>query len=86
MVTRSVKAAIYEQRNKKEKSDISIGFEVFKIKIQKEAYIPYNSGPKKGELYYSPEKEKFPGNEDFGKWAWAYSNKECAMKKFEEIA
>jgi hypothetical protein len=32
-----------------------------------------------------PEKERFPGNEDFGKWAWSYTTLERAKKKYNEL-
>jgi hypothetical protein len=32
-----------------------------------------------------PEKEKFPGDEDFGKWAWSFKCKDSAMDRFNQI-
>jgi hypothetical protein len=32
-----------------------------------------------------PEKEKFPGDEDFGKCAWTYPDIEKALNKFRQI-
>jgi hypothetical protein len=31
------------------------------------------------------EREIFPGNEDFGKWAWAISDEQRALKRFDAI-
>lgn len=86
LVARSDKAAMYSMKNEKEPLDDSIGYEVFLVKVQKAATIPYSSGSKKGQLYHMPEQEKFPGNEDFGKWAWAFMTNEAAMKKFQEVS
>lgn len=32
-----------------------------------------------------PEREKYPGNEDFGYTAWCYSNEDNARKKFKML-
>ena len=32
-----------------------------------------------------PEKEKFPSDEDFGKWAWTYRDLNKAMEKYNGI-
>ena len=50
--------------------------EVFKIKIAPEQEIY-------GRQY--PEREKYPGNEDFGHWAWCFNNEKSARKKYEQI-
>jgi hypothetical protein len=49
---------------------------VFKLRIQPEREIF-------GKSY--PEKERFPGNEDFGIWAWACRTLERAMERFNEL-
>ena len=51
-------------------------YEVFLIKIRPA-----------GEVFgkWQPAKERFPGNEDFGNWAWSYSTIEAAMQKYEEL-
>lgn len=85
MVTRSKNAAVYSQHNEKFPEDTSVGYEVFEIKVCKPYSLVQKHGKKKGEVYHYPAAEKFPGNEDFGKSAWAFSKKESAMKKFEEI-
>lgn len=53
-----------------------IGFEVFIIKVQKES-------ERFGKTF--PAKFRFPGNEDFGKWAWSYRSLELAENKFNEL-
>jgi hypothetical protein len=60
-------ATLVDRTNKKAWYVRSDGVhEVFKIKIEKEKEIF-------GRHY--PEQEKYPGNEDFGKWAWCFSGK-----------
>lgn len=51
-------------------------YEVFRIKIEE---------PKEmfGKLY--PRREIYPGNEDFGKWAWCFSDKESAEKRYDAL-
>ena len=51
-------------------------FEVFELRIQPER-------EKFGKLY--PTKERFPGNEDFGVWAWTCRTLEKAMERFNEL-
>ena len=68
------KSAIYEQTC--EESPNPIAYEVFRIKIDKEKVVF-------GQLL--PEKEIFPGNEDFGKWAWTFHNPEQALLRFEVL-
>ena len=53
-----------------------LAYEVFQIKIQK-------AGEMFGKWY--PARERFPGSEAFGKWAWSYSTMEAAQVKFEEL-
>lgn len=76
---RSDKAAMYSQSvaDKTDDPESNFGaFEVFKIKIGK-AKIVFGV-----EL---PEKEKFPSDEDFGKWAWTYADYEKANDRFNKI-
>jgi len=51
-------------------------YEVFKIKV---------SPPKSmfGKDY--PEREVYPGNEDFGVWAWCFNNKTVAEETYENL-
>jgi len=51
-------------------------FEVFIIRISPEREIC-------GKLIL--ERERFPGNEDFGFWAWSYWTMEEARAKFDEL-
>lgn len=76
LVNRNDKAAIYSQ---KDLNGLLIGFEVFEVKIQKAFQFP-------GTTKINPEKEKFPGNEDFGHFAYSYITKETAMKKYLELS
>jgi len=56
------------------------GFEVFKKKISKPATTVMN-----GVEISFEECERFPGNNDFGSWAWSYITLPYAMKRFESI-
>lgn len=88
LINRTKKAAIYEQIVEKDCNGIpgkTVGFEVLQIVVGKAYSLIQKHGKKKGEVYHYPPAEKFPGNEDFGKTAWAYSTKAEAMEKFNEI-
>ena len=65
------KAYIYQQYCPE--TERVMGWEVFQIKVDQPKVV---FGVELGE------REIFPGNEDFGKWAWSYSNYEMAEKKF----
>jgi len=87
-VCRSNKAAVYEQKVEKEINGNvgqTVGYEVFQILVGKAYSLVQKHGNKKGQVYNYPAAEKFPGNEDFGKWAWAFNSKALAMSKFEEL-
>ena len=89
LVTRNDKVALYEQRVEKEingEVGLIVGYEVFKIVVSKAYSLVQRNGKKKGEVYNYPAAEKFPGNEDFGKIAWAYNTKESALTKFNELS
>lgn len=73
---RGDRAAMYTQTLVDEDGGSFKAFEVFKIKIGK-AKIVFGV-----EL---PEKEKFPSDEDFGKWAWTYLDYQRALDKFDKI-
>jgi hypothetical protein len=73
---RGERAAIYEQIFEDLGESFCIGYEVFKIRIGKSKVV---FGV---EL---PEKEKFPSDEDFGKWAWTYRDLNKAMEKYNGI-
>lgn len=51
-------------------------YEVFRIKIAEAAEIF-------GKSY--PKREVYPGNEDFGKTAWCYKQKENAIRRYNAI-
>jgi hypothetical protein len=76
-LARTDKACIYEQHLNGE----HIAWEVFKIRIRK------------ADKLVSEPLERFPGNEDFGKWAWSYGiysdyekGYQRAMSRYNEIA
>jgi hypothetical protein len=73
-VDRTDKAAIYKA------SGESAVWEVFKIKV-----LPPKTIRPNGVEKQIPEREKVPGDEDFGLWAWSYINEELAMKRYESI-
>ena len=58
-------------------------YEVFTKKIQPPFSL--RGKGKDGKLYEYPEKERFPGNEDFGKWAWAWMTLKSATNHFNEL-
>ena len=72
-VKRGKKAVIYRQTNEE---GIDVGYEVFMIKIQKAFGFVVN---------HYPAREKIPGNEAFGKWAWSLGSKESALEYFKMI-
>ena len=51
-------------------------YEVFIIKVRPKEEI-------KGKEY--PEREVYPGNEDFGKTAWCYRVYKNALRKYEKL-
>lgn len=53
-------------------------FEVFVLKIAKATVIKMNNST-------IPARERIPGNEDFGKWAWTTRDEERANLIFDEI-
>lgn len=71
---RGQRAMMYEQIEPEENK--TIAYEVFKRKIDK---------PKVVFGIELNEREIFPGNEDFGKWAWAISDEQRALDKFDSI-
>jgi hypothetical protein len=72
LISRGGKSLIYEQTYDQK----IISYEVFSIKIAK-------AGEVFGKFY--PDREVFPGNEDFGYWAWAYISLDKALDKFNEL-
>jgi len=51
-------------------------WEVFRIKIRK-------AEEEFGKQY--PEREVYPGNEDFGQTAWCFNNRENALKRYNSL-
>lgn len=74
LLKRGEKAMLYEQYCID--AEKVVCWEVFKRKIDQPKVI---FGIELGE------REIFPGNEDFGKWAWAPSDYERALNIFENI-
>lgn len=71
---RGTKALIYRQID--DEDNIVVAYEVFKIKVDK---------PKVVFGIQLNEREVFPANEDFGKWAWSCSGRERAEQKFQHL-
>ena len=69
---RGGRSCIYEQQV----SSKTRRYEVFLIKVRPARKVFAN---------FSPEHEKFPGNEDFGKWAWSCFTYEQALKRFNGL-
>jgi hypothetical protein len=74
LIKKGEKAYIYKQWD--DEVDFTVAYEVFKIKIDKEKEVF-------GDIM--PEREVFPGNEDFGKWAWTYPSLEKAEVRFQRL-
>ena len=71
---RGNKALMYRQID--DEDGILVAYEVFKIKVDPPKIvfgIPLN------------EREVFPANEDFGKWAWACRDKDRAERRFQGL-
>ena len=71
-VKRGDKAMIYKQTDVED--DFIVAYEVFKIKVDQ---------PKVVFGIQLNEREIFPANEDFGKWAWSCPSLERAERKFQ---
>lgn len=71
---RGTKSLIYRQID--DEDNIIVAYEVFKIKVDK---------PKVVFGIQLNEREVFPANEDFGKWAWSCSGRERAEQKFQYL-
>lgn len=74
LIQRGEKAMVYEQIEPED--NVIVGYEVFRRKIDKPKVV---FGVELGE------REVFPGNEDFGKWAWSITDKERALDRFKNI-
>lgn len=74
LLERGQKAFIYEQWD--DEDNFVVSYEVFRKRVDKEKLVF-------GELL--PLREVFPGNADFGVWAWSITNKERAYEKFNEL-
>ena len=72
-VARTKKAAIYKEKD-------SETYEVFLIKTAKATTIKAG-----GKMTDVPARERIPGNNDFGVWAWSYTSKDAAERKFNEF-
>jgi hypothetical protein len=73
-VKRGQKAMIYKQTDVED--DFVVAYEVFKIKVDQ---------PKVVFWIQLNEREIFPANEDFGKWAWSCHSLERAEVKFQYL-
>lgn len=69
---RGAKTLIYKQTDVED--SVVVAYEVFKIKVDQ---------PKIVFGIQLNEREIFPANEDFGKWAWSCSTRERAEEKFQ---
>ena len=73
-VKRGEKAMIYKQTDVED--DFTVAYEVFKVKVDQ---------PKVVFGIQLNEREIFPANEDFGKWAWSCPSLERAEVKFQYL-
>ena len=85
LIKRNNKIAIYELTNIKYPEDKSVSYEVFVILISQAYQLIQKCGINIGKVYDYPISEKFPGNEDFGRTAWAYNNENLALEKFDNL-
>ena len=75
--TRGEKAFIYEQRGKTyEGKERIFAWEVFRKIVDPEKHA-FNT------TY--PIRERFPANEDFGRWAWTISSEDRAIELFTKL-
>ncbi len=75
--TRGEKAFIYEQTGEDENGNVrTFAFEVFRriVDAEKEVF---------NKVY--PIRERFPANEDFGRWAWTIKEEADAIERFKKI-
>lgn len=82
LVKRSPKAAIYKQVDPTIPEGVGDGYEVFEISISNPCTLV---DKRTDRVYDYPAKEKFPGDGDFGKTAWAFNTLEFAQVCFKEI-
>lgn len=74
LLKKGERAFIYEQWD--DEDHFIVAYEVFRLKISKAKEVF-------GEIM--PEREVFPGNEDFGVWAWSYRNLEKSYEKYNRL-
>jgi hypothetical protein len=74
LVAKGEKAFIYEQWD--DEDNFTVAYEVFRLKVSKAKEVF-------GDIM--PEREVFPGNGDFGVWAWTYRNLEKAYEKYNQL-
>ena len=72
LIQKGMRTAIYKQTDTKEPEC----YEVFVLRFAPEKNI-------NGKIL--PERERFPSNEDFGKFAWTYRTLTEAIKRFSEL-
>ena len=75
LLKRSDQVALYEQLDPDQNMN-RIGYEVFRITIQREREF---------DSRHFPRKEKFPSDNDFGKTAWSIPNLQEALLRFLEL-
>jgi hypothetical protein len=82
-IKRTDKTALYSQHYWKQDERGAVkhlqqcGYEVFMIRNQKETLMPNGRTIK--------AKEKFPSNEEFGRYAWSFLDINLANKKYDEL-
>lgn len=66
------RAVLYKQKD----GERVVGFEVHILRTRPTRVV-------KGKTLYTCN--KWPNNEEFGKWAWSYDTLELALQKFSEV-
>jgi hypothetical protein len=74
LVRRDEKKALYSQSY----DNIPVGYEVFKIRVQRARFSQIIGT-------YIPAHERFPGNSDFGRSAWAIIDLNDALIRYDNI-
>ena len=88
LVERQGDWAIFRQSTVKDSTaplNVGMAWEVFKVKVSKEAEMLVKDADGKEVLVKFAPKECAPGNEDFGKTAYSCNSLERAKQKLKEI-
>lgn len=74
LLSRAPNKAFYKQTL----DNVQVGFEVFLIRIRGTHFSPFLNQSVRAA-------ERFPGNEDFGRTAWTFTEYQKAVEKYNEL-